>query len=113
METHTHRFSIAEITGHTENIPITTYVHRPSDDNRRQYREEFPVAQPSPVKCQRVAERTGSTIAGAIPNAPLHGFLAPLRYEMGLDFEEESFGPVLDAEPRSSTGVKPSVRLFA
>ncbi|KAF7367916.1 CxC2 domain-containing protein [Mycena sanguinolenta] len=108
VETHTHRFTVAEITGETENVPITTYVDRVSDDNRRRYRQEFPVEQPSPVKRQRVAERNAA--APPLTETARNDWVGPARYEMGLDMQEEQdeLQPAAEAEPLPSRIVKPS-----
>ena len=115
VETHTHRFTIAEITGHTENVPIITYVDRVSDDNRRRYHEEFPIEQLSPVKRQRVAERTGAVASASLraTTSTQDDLVGPSCYQMGLDEDEDPFGPVPDTEPRKKQVVKPSVRVFS
>ncbi|KAF8183260.1 hypothetical protein K438DRAFT_1766936 [Mycena galopus ATCC 62051] len=89
VHTHTHSFSLEEITGRAPpDAPITTFVDRVSFDLRRHYREEVPVAPPSPVKCARLEaqadEATAASGAALVPD-----FDQPDRYEMGLEGDED------------------------
>ncbi|KAJ7807696.1 hypothetical protein B0H14DRAFT_3483063 [Mycena olivaceomarginata] len=70
VNSHSASFSIAEITGSHIDTPITTFVERASEDNRRSYRKEVVVTPPSPVK----RHRAGQTHAA--PAAPIHNVYA-------------------------------------
>lgn len=94
VATHMHSFSVEAITGRTAQVPVTTYVDRASGDNRRHYRQEFPVAPPSPVKRSRAvadeaAAAASAASAAARPFEHDH-FEEPGRYEMGFDADDEA-----------------------
>ncbi|KAJ7444150.1 hypothetical protein B0H11DRAFT_1931307, partial [Mycena galericulata] len=93
IHTHTHTFSVAEITGRNDNVPITTYVDRVSQDNRRGYRETVLVEPPSPVKRQRASAGSAFdnlSTTTSHPHSPDSPFDAPQCYEMGFDADDES-----------------------
>jgi hypothetical protein len=110
VHSHTATFSLAEITGNTTEIPITTYVDRVSTDGRRRYRDEVLVEPPSPVKRQRAGiSQHDSPVP--LPNVDLDGLE---RYQMGFDVDDQppeipNSTAIRAANPRFS---KPSVSLF-
>jgi hypothetical protein len=113
VNSHTASFSIADITGDHTLTPITTFVERASQDNRRVYREEVVVEPPSPVKRYR---------AGQVHPAPSicnnHGATEPPsdasadRYQMGFFLDDDAsmdpMDPVPEPEP-TPRQAKPSV----
>jgi hypothetical protein len=107
VHSHTATFSIAEITGSHIDTPITTFVERASDDNRRSYREEVVVAPPSPVKRHR-AGQTHTAPAPSTQNVHAEASDAATEtYEMGFFLDDDPPLPsVAEATPRI---VKPSV----
>jgi hypothetical protein len=110
VHSHTATFSLAEITGNTTEIPITTYVERASIDGCRRYRDEVFVEPPSPVKRQR-AGITQTVPDPPLPNVDLDN---SERYQMGFDLDDQppeipSSTPVRAANPRFA---KPSVSRF-
>jgi hypothetical protein len=104
LQSHTHSYIVAEITGHTENVGITTFVERIPTDNRRCYRDEIVVDPPSPHKRQRAErDRAAGTTITADYDAD-EDFLTG-RYEMGFDADDEAPEP----RARGPRIVKPSV----
>ncbi|KAJ6479771.1 hypothetical protein C8R45DRAFT_1101216 [Mycena sanguinolenta] len=106
--THTHNFSLEEITGQTApEAPIMTYVDRVSHDNRRHYRNEVEVVPPSPVKRAQLAAIEATSTTHAVqdgPNAHTE------RYQMSFDDEpnndyDVSLNPTTVVAPKV---VKPS-----
>ncbi|KAJ7805536.1 hypothetical protein B0H14DRAFT_3485065 [Mycena olivaceomarginata] len=116
VNSHTASFSIAEITGDHTHTPITTFVERASEDNRRVYREEVVVEPPSPVKRYR---------AGQVHPAPsIHNNNGPTqppsdasaeRYQMGFFLDDDaSMDPVpeLEPTPRQAKPSDPALHRF-
>ncbi|KAF7354813.1 CxC2 domain-containing protein [Mycena sanguinolenta] len=84
VQTHTHTISVASITGRQPvDTPITTLVHRVSDDNRRRYHDEIQVDPPSPIKRARLQ------VEDPTPPIPFNNTsedqVADDRYQMGFD----------------------------
>ncbi|KAJ7714051.1 hypothetical protein DFH07DRAFT_974574 [Mycena maculata] len=91
IHTHTHSFSTDQITGCTENLPITTFVDRASQDLRRSYRDEVPVEPPSPIKRFAAQKQAGASLSAEEPSASNEGNPAdfgefsPGQYGMDMD----------------------------
>jgi hypothetical protein len=100
VETHTHSFSVADITGQTENVGITTFVDRALSDNRRRYRDEVIVDPPSPLKRQRAERTHAASITISSPAADNEAFVGPSRYEMGFDADDEEPPQVIPRGPK-------------
>jgi hypothetical protein len=108
----THR-TLVSLPGIARDIerPITTFVDRISNDNRRLYREEVPVLPPSPVKrmklARHVAASTSELSATTFTPATDHG-LDGEHYQIShfnAD-DEEPFDAPSDA-PRTAQPSKP------
>ncbi|KAJ7840811.1 hypothetical protein B0H14DRAFT_3457824 [Mycena olivaceomarginata] len=98
VHSHTATFSLAEITGNTTEIPITTYVF---------------VEPPSPVKRQRVG------VTQPVPDPPLPNVDLDNseRYQMGFDLDDQppeipSSTPVRAANPRFAKPSDPALHRF-
>ncbi|KAJ7753698.1 hypothetical protein B0H14DRAFT_3512710 [Mycena olivaceomarginata] len=102
--------------GDHTHTPITTFVERASEDNRRVYREEVVVEPPSPVKRYR---------AGQVHPAPsIHNNNGPTqppsdasaeRYQMGFFLDDDaSMDPVpeLEPTPRQAKPSDPALHRF-
>jgi hypothetical protein len=109
VNSHTASFSIADITGDHTNTPITTFVERASQDNRRAYREELVIEPPSPVKRYRAGQIHS---AQSIQNAygGIHASNASEeRYQMGFYLDDYTpMDPMPEPEP-TQRQAKPSV----
>ncbi|KAJ7901050.1 hypothetical protein B0H14DRAFT_3422958 [Mycena olivaceomarginata] len=104
VSSHTASFSIAEITGSHIDTPITTFVERASEDNRRSYREEVIVAPPSPVKRHR-AGQTHAAPTPSIQNVQASATAAE-TYEMGFFLDDNA--PLTSVAEPAPRIVKPS-----
>ncbi|KAJ7900467.1 hypothetical protein B0H13DRAFT_2336571 [Mycena leptocephala] len=105
VHTHSHSISIANLAGASANDPITTFVDRVSQDNRRRYHGEMVVELPSPLK--RAHQGLHDPAAASGSNS-IHADDLELdadRYEMGFEGDDE--GARVRA-PRLPRVVKPS-----
>ncbi|KAJ7805540.1 hypothetical protein B0H13DRAFT_2387657 [Mycena leptocephala] len=91
--------------------PITTFVDRVSNDNRRLYREEVPVLPPSPVKRQKLAQHVAAS-AALSTTTPAHtsdDSLSAERYQIsGFDddpFASDGLDPPLLLGPRDRSNL--------
>jgi hypothetical protein len=90
---HEHVFSVADLDRLPEDAPVPAFVHRVSDDRRRQYVEELHLEPPSPVKRMRraalaPAEEGTRTLFMDTPS--FDGFTTDSeRYELGFDDYDE------------------------
>ncbi|KAJ6631640.1 hypothetical protein B0H10DRAFT_1938473 [Mycena sp. CBHHK59/15] len=112
-----HTISVSQITGHAENAPITAFVDRVSDDNRRSYRNEVIFNPGSPLKRQHRAERERLEADGvggsgmppaARPSAGGDDFSQLDVYQMGFDADDKSDCPHPPANTKTRRFVKPS-----
>ncbi|KAJ7825743.1 hypothetical protein B0H14DRAFT_3468249 [Mycena olivaceomarginata] len=105
VSSHTVSFSIAEITGSHIDTPITTFIERASEDNRRSYREEVIMAPPSPVKRHR-AGQTHAAPTPSIQNVQASDMAAE-TYEMGFFLNDDA--PLTSVAEPAPRFVKPSM----
>jgi hypothetical protein len=99
-----HTFAVDMLMGEPEEEPILTTIERTSTDNRRIFREVFPLDPPSPVK------RARRETAG-LPNTVVLIDVEQDRYNLNLhnEYDDPPLPEVL-AVPKVTRAVKPSVR---
>ncbi|KAJ7204806.1 hypothetical protein GGX14DRAFT_398142 [Mycena pura] len=107
VHTHTHSFSIGDLTGRNENAPIVAVVERSSNDNRRAYQEEITVEPGSPVKRHRRGIQPDPVVPEVAPPALSYDFDAEC-YDMGVDADDEDDAP-RTPRARAPRFVKPSI----
>ncbi|KAF8212570.1 hypothetical protein K438DRAFT_1957172 [Mycena galopus ATCC 62051] len=103
-------FSLADITGDHRETPITTYIDCALTDNKRRYREEVPVAPPSPVKRHRAGLTQTATIPTQRDNEPTPDAYEP--YQMGLGADDATPAPAPAPRPRNTKPSDPALARF-
>ncbi|KAJ7758846.1 hypothetical protein DFH07DRAFT_867964 [Mycena maculata] len=92
---HSHVISFGTGADNAEDEAIPAYVDRASADNRRVYREEIPVAPPSPIKKLR-AERDAANYAP--PEEESFASSEPFHFEYYEMQDAEGYGPPKDQD---------------
>jgi hypothetical protein len=112
---HNHGFNLTDFVApqHPEEEDITTFVDRVSDDRRRTYRTEVPVAPPSPIKKitrQRLDdELKAQSSSDPTPHEPSSAFNYE-RYDVAAavnDYENEPDPEPIPCQPKF---IQPTVR---
>ncbi|KAJ6493096.1 hypothetical protein C8R45DRAFT_927885 [Mycena sanguinolenta] len=86
VQTHTHSFSVASITGwQPVDTPITAFVHRVSEDHRRNYHDEIQLEPPSPVKRAPLAGPSNAVVAPIPFHNPPDAHVTTDRYQLVWD----------------------------
>jgi hypothetical protein len=113
LGSHSFSFSLADLDAAPEDELVPAYIHRVSEDRRRNYTERLDVEPPSPVKRNRLATRH-PTEGASIPFGPTTGDdfqsfnLNSERYQLGsLDDDDPPRAP--SPPLRLPRAVKPSV----
>ncbi|KAJ7790263.1 hypothetical protein B0H14DRAFT_2626209 [Mycena olivaceomarginata] len=96
-------FARPDITGDNTNTPITTFVERASQDNRRVYREELVIEPPSPVKQYRAGQIHPTPSIRHEDGQTQPSDASGKQYQMGFFLDDTPMDPM--PEPRQ---VKPS-----